>query len=85
MMSVMPSDRATGDLAVLDLARAAGLAVDWIDASGAPRRVELDSLRRLLSGLGLPAETALEVAESRAQLRSEQALPPLLTLQVGDR
>ena len=84
MMGEMPSDRATGDQAVLDLARAAGFAVDWVDALGMPRHVELDSLRHLLKGLGLPAETALEVAESRARLRSEATLPPLLTLQVGD-
>lgn len=77
-------DQSSADQAVVELARAAGLAVDWVDASGVPRRVELESLRRILAALGLPAATASEVAESRAQLRSEVGLPPLLTLEVGD-
>ena len=77
-------DPSAADQAVVELARAAGLAVDWVDASGTPRRVELESLRRILAALGLPAATASEVAESRALLRTETGLPPLLTLQVGD-
>lgn len=83
MSAAAGNDRAGSDQAVLDLARAAGLAVDWVDASGMPRRVELDSLRRILAALGLPAATASEVAQSREQLRAETGPPPLLTLEVG--
>jgi 4-alpha-glucanotransferase len=39
------------DEAILQRARAAGIAVDWIDASGQPRRVSVASLQRILEAL----------------------------------
>jgi 4-alpha-glucanotransferase len=57
------------DEAVRARARAAGIAVDWIDASGRPQRVSVASLTRILDALhpGPPPE-----------------LPPLLTATVGE-
>ncbi|MBS0525471.1 MAG: 4-alpha-glucanotransferase [Proteobacteria bacterium] len=57
------------DEAVLQRARAAGIAVDWIDASGRPQRVSIASLQRILDALHpgpLPN------------------VPPLLTATVGE-
>ena len=68
------------------LAHAAGLAVDWTGADGRLHRISPEVLRRVLDALGLPAESAAQIAESLAQLtRSDQAtpLPPLLTLDLG--
>jgi len=42
------------DDAVNALAKEAGIAVDWIDASDQPQRVSIGSLRRVLDGLGYP-------------------------------
>ena len=57
------------DEAIRELAREAGIANDWVDAAGAPRRVAIDPLRHILAALGLPAASAADVAESRARLR----------------
>lgn len=76
------------DRAVFELARAAGLAVDWVDAAGRPQRVGLDSLRGILTALGYPVATATEISESAHRLQSAGAsgtLPSLITLQVGAR
>ncbi len=57
------------DDAILRRARAAGIAVDWIDASDRPQRVSTASLQRILDALhpGPPVE-----------------IPPLLTATVGE-
>ncbi|MHC8314262.1 4-alpha-glucanotransferase [Pseudomonas sp. LB3P31] len=68
------------------LASRAGLAVDWIDANGRPRKVAAAVLRNVLSGLGHPAGTAQEIDASLLQLQEVQQtrhLPPLLTADVG--
>jgi 4-alpha-glucanotransferase len=57
------------DDAVRGLAKAAGIAVDWIDAAGQPQRVSIGSLRRILDGLGYPNGSRGEIAESRKRLR----------------
>ena len=57
------------DEAIRELAREAGIANDWVDAAGEPRRVAIDPLRHILAALGLPAASAADVAESRARLR----------------
>jgi 4-alpha-glucanotransferase len=57
-----------------DRARAAGLAVDWIDATGRPQRVGPESLKAILAALNHPAAPSSEIV-----------LPPLITLQVGAR
>lgn len=56
------------DEAVLERARAAGIAVDWIDASHQPRRVAISSLTRILEALG----------------DSAPAIAPLATATVGE-
>jgi len=63
------------DRDLLDRARAAGLAVDWIDATGQPQRVGPDSLRAILAALNHPA----------GAFGVSVVLPPLITLQVGTR
>ena len=74
------------DDAVRDLARRAGIAVEWADFAGRPRTVAPDVLRRLLAAFGLPADSRGELANSRRRLarRSSLAdLPPLVTGTAG--
>lgn len=56
------------DQAILERARAAGIAVDWIDAANRAQRVALPALKRILDALGDGPWTAK---------------PPLLTATVG--
>lgn len=67
------------------LARDAGLLIDWTDYIGARRRVSDASLIRILSALGLEAETDGQVAESRASLAEDrrQAASTLVTADEG--
>jgi 4-alpha-glucanotransferase len=65
-----------------DLARRAGIAVEWQDHAGRPRVVGADVLRRILAALGLPADSSRELSASRRALsrRTGMAdLPPLVT------
>ncbi len=74
------------DEAVFDLARTAGLAVDWTDASGRTQRVGLDAIRAILAALGYPATTPSKIAESRQRLQgAKAAIPPLVTVRIGDK
>ena len=74
------------DAAAFDLARAAGLAVDWTDAVGGTQRVGLDATRAILASLGYPATTPSEIAESRQRLQgAKAAIPPLVTVRIGDK
>ena len=61
------------DAAVRGLAEAAGILIDWEDADGQPRRVSVESLRAVLSGLGLDCANAGQCADSLARLRAETA------------
>jgi 4-alpha-glucanotransferase len=70
------------DDAVYNLARRAGVAVDWRDYANQPHRVSLDTLRHVLSALGLPCQTADDLAHSSRNL-DERALPPLVTATLG--
>src|SRR5258708_16049250 len=56
------------DDTVRALAREAGIAVDWIDATDRPRRVAVGSLRAILDALGYPSASREDVAESRQRL-----------------
>ena len=56
------------DDAIRALARDAGIAIDWVDATDRPQRVTIGSLRSILSALGLPNETSTDIAESRERL-----------------
>jgi len=57
--------------ALHQLAQDAGLQVDWEDAGGHALRVNDDVLRAALRSLGLPADTATDVRDSRARLQAE--------------
>jgi 4-alpha-glucanotransferase len=52
------------DEVLRDLARRAGIAVEWQDFAGQPHVVAPAVLRRVLSALGLPADTSREVSSS---------------------
>lgn len=70
------------DSAVQDLARRAGVAVEWTDYAGKPHTVPLDAARRILAALGLPCDSADELAHSERTL-SARWLPPLITATAG--
>lgn len=63
----------THDTATEVLARAAGVLIDWEDADGIARRVSPESLRAVLSGLGLPCASVAQCRESMAQARMAAA------------
>jgi 4-alpha-glucanotransferase len=68
------------------LAVRAGLAVDWIDANGQPQTVSPEALRRVLDGLGYPADTAEAISISLHRLNEASkpgTAPPLLTVDHG--
>jgi 4-alpha-glucanotransferase len=71
------------DEAIRELARHAGIAVQWTDYADKRRRVPLDTLRRILLALGLPYETASDLAHSQ-QLLSGVRTPALVTATVGE-
>lgn len=73
------------DNALLDLARLAGISPFWTDAFGRPQAVPHEVLRALLRALDLPADTAGDIADSRARQRggTVDGLAPLLTLDAG--
>jgi 4-alpha-glucanotransferase len=71
------------DEAICDLARHAGIAVEWADATDRPQRVSTESLARILQALGLPCASAGQIAESKERLRQWRVAPPLLTTTVG--
>jgi 4-alpha-glucanotransferase len=74
------------DEAVQDLARRAGIAVEWNDYAGRPQVVGLDVLQRILAALGLPCATRGDLAASRRELARNtnlRALPPFITATAG--
>jgi 4-alpha-glucanotransferase len=74
------------DEALRDLARRAGIAVEWQDYAGRPKVVSAEALRRVLTALGLPADTSRELSSSRRLLTKRSSLadlPPLVTAVAG--
>jgi 4-alpha-glucanotransferase len=68
-----------------ELARAAGIQIEWRDVNGVDKFVSDESLRALLGAIGLPAESAGQIAESKRHLIDEQnKLVPLLTADLGE-
>jgi 4-alpha-glucanotransferase len=57
------------------LAAQAGLSVDWKDANAKPQHVSPEVLRKVLGGLGYPAETDEDVEASLKRLSEESRLP----------
>jgi 4-alpha-glucanotransferase len=70
------------DADVYDLARRAGIAVEWQDYAERPHRVSIDTIRCVLAALGLPCATAADLVQSREQLEPA-APPPLITATAG--
>jgi 4-alpha-glucanotransferase len=69
-----------------DLARRAGIAVEWNDFAGKSKIVAPDVLRRILDALGLPTSTRGDLLHSRKLLQRRsavQVLPPLITATAG--
>jgi len=74
------------DDALRDIARRAGIAVEWQDFSGRSHVVSPESLRLILSALGLPGTTRGDLAASRRLLAKRATLadlPPLITATSG--
>jgi 4-alpha-glucanotransferase len=69
--------------ALHELARQAGIAVTWRDVNGTARTVSDESVHAVLAALGIPAETASDIEESRLRLSNDAGLPPLVTADVG--
>ncbi len=75
------------DPTLASLAKAAGILVHWKDAFGNPQATNPESLRAVLTALGLPVATDQQVRESRASLKDSAkatALPALVTAVAGD-
>lgn len=64
------------DTSLHTLADAAGLLVDWIDASDTPRTVGDDTLRHVLDALGLDAHDDAACRDSLHRLQADTSLPP---------
>ena len=71
------------DVALNALARAAGLQVEWEDAAGDPKAVSPESLRTILSAMGLDAGTEAEIRDSRARLKAQAAEASFATATAG--
>ena len=74
------------DDALRDLARRAGIAVEWRDISSQEHVVAPDILRRILSALDLPCATREDLEQSHQILErkpSIDTLPPLVMATVG--
>ncbi|RQR34284.1 4-alpha-glucanotransferase [Burkholderia sp. Bp9142] len=74
----------TTDVPIAELARAAGLEPDWIDAGGVARRVDDDALVALVDALGWPCGTPSERVDSAAALAgARDATPCVVTGDAG--
>ena len=72
------------DEALHDIAGRAGVMVEWRDYADRPHTVAADSLRAILSALGLPTETSDDLAQSN-HVVEQRVSPPLITASVGER
>jgi 4-alpha-glucanotransferase len=70
------------DADIYNLARRAGVAVEWTDYADQPHRVSLDTIRRVVAALGLPCDTADALAHSRHAL-NDRGFPRLITATAG--
>jgi 4-alpha-glucanotransferase len=69
------------DVALKALARRAGIALDWRDYANKRHAVSIDTIRHILSALGLACDTKEAIADSAHRL-GYRALPPLITATV---
>jgi hypothetical protein len=70
------------DSSVRELARRAGVAVQWTDRFGKRHRVSLDTIRHILAALQLPCQTPDDIRHSRRAL-DNATIPPLVTATLG--
>jgi glycogen operon protein len=76
LLAERPRARRAEDPTLLPrLARAAGIATDWQDLTGATHVVPPETLVTILGALGLPAATAADRRDSLARLSAPRALP----------
>jgi 4-alpha-glucanotransferase len=71
---------------LLNLARAAGIQVDWTDARGKKQKLGPDNLRKVLDALGFACASDAQCKESLNRLQEDKAssaLPPLVTARAG--
>ncbi|MFC7395750.1 4-alpha-glucanotransferase [Chelatococcus sp. GCM10030263] len=61
----------TDDARLQQLARKAGIAVEWIDARDEPQVVDMGTIRYLLDALGFPCRSDHDIAESLRMLEEE--------------
>ena len=71
--------------ALHQLARAAGLQIDWEDATGQPQRVSDAALSKVLAALGLQSGSGAEIARSRDLLREIEKQDLFVSADVGER
>tara|TARA_R110002020_G_scaffold58372_8_gene160082 strand:+ start:4029 stop:6125 length:2097 start_codon:yes stop_codon:yes gene_type:complete len=71
--------------ALHQLARAAGLQIDWTDALGENQRVSDVALRKVLAALGLPAGSGAEISRSREQLHEAERDNRFVSVDLGER
>lgn len=67
---------------IFQLAQAAGLMREWVNANGQPMQVAPDALRAVLEALGYPCATEQEYHDSQqrlAEYRSNEVMPLLIT------
>lgn len=72
--------------ALQNLARAAGIQLNWVDAHGDRQELSPDKLRRVLDALDFPCANDKQCQESLARLNGEKngnALPPLIAARTG--
>lgn len=65
--------RAINEAGLLDLARQAGIEVQWTDAGGVGREVCADTIRAVLRALDLPCGSPAQTRESMVRLSAEQS------------
>jgi 4-alpha-glucanotransferase len=70
------------DSSVRELARRAGIALQWTDHTDKRHRVPLDTIRRILAALELPCDTPYEIDHSQRVLDNAKS-PPLITAVAG--
>lgn len=71
---------------IINLARSAGIAIDWTNAFGEPKQVTAEALRPILEALGFPCTNEAQCRDSHARaiaLQDGGGLPPLRTGTVG--
>jgi 4-alpha-glucanotransferase len=79
------SPDAANDAGLSELARAAGIAVQWQDARGRAQHVTPDVLRTLLAALGFGADNQTMIEESSARLKRlrDEEVPGLVIVDVN--